>query len=91
MNNSTAQDFYNDVENALNEAFDDVFWGIDTETYSDEANIYISINYDDVPEYLEDVFTEIEDALEDVIYDWNCGTDWQDNTFELCITDDDDD
>lgn len=38
-----------------------------------------------------DVFTEIEDALEYVIYDWNYRTDWQDNTFELCLRREDDD
>lgn len=38
-----------------------------------------------------DVFTEIEDALEYVIYGWNYRTDWQDNTFELCLRREDDD
>ncbi len=89
MDREMAYDFFQDVENALDNAFDDCFWSIETEVFSDEANIYITINYEDVPEYLEDdIFTEIEDALDDL--EWEFSADWQDNVYEITISDDDD-
>lgn len=83
MKKSTAKKFFNDVTNALSSYFEDRFWSIDTEILHHEATIYIKVHYDQVPEYIDDVFIEVENAMNNL--HWEYGADWDGNTYFMTI------
>lgn len=84
MNRSTANSFFKDVKRALNDSFDECFWSIQTEVLNHEATIYITLDY--YPDYIDDVYCAVEDALDDNVH-WDFGYDWSDNTLGVCIED----
>lgn len=94
MNKRTAKEFWNDVEDALDDYFEDYdcFW--DTKTYmttnpyndNDGAEIDIKIDYDEVPDDIDDVFCEIEDAVDNC--GWEYSADWNGNVYEVVLWDD---
>lgn len=95
MYKRTAYEFWNDVRDALNEYFenDNCFWSIETYMTTDDgcqgAAIDIEIDYDDVPEYYDDIFCEVENAVDNC--GWSFSADWDGNTYKVVLWDDDDD
>lgn len=86
MKKSEAKEFFYDVRNSLNDYFGDYdcFWETETEILHHEATIYITIDYDNVPH--EDVCEGIEDAVDNI--GWDYKADWDDcRTYRVTIYD----
>ena len=60
---------------------------ITTDTYNNiqGAEIDIEIDYDEVPEDIDDIFCEIEDAVADCGWEYN--SNWNGNVFEVVLWD----
>lgn len=89
MIKSEAREFWSDVEDALYDYFDgdDSFWSIETYMEDDSydgtegASIDIEIDYDEVPEYYDDIFDAVEEAVDNC--GWEYSADWNDNVYEV--------